>query len=109
MEYDPKCERHLTQAVKLNPYLAEAWNELGECLWKKNDHEAAIDCFKVCLVLQFLFLFVQKVAAYKIMDCVLSGVVEIDSCAIINGHRYFGSLHRRVVFHRGCLNWRTLL
>uniref|UniRef100_F1L7P0 Tetratricopeptide repeat protein 5 n=1 Tax=Ascaris suum TaxID=6253 RepID=F1L7P0_ASCSU len=49
MEYDPKCERHLTQAVKLNPYLAEAWNELGECLWKKNDHEAAIDCFKKSL------------------------------------------------------------
>uniref|UniRef100_A0A914ZXA2 Tetratricopeptide repeat protein 5 OB fold domain-containing protein n=1 Tax=Parascaris univalens TaxID=6257 RepID=A0A914ZXA2_PARUN len=49
MEYDPKCEKHLTQAVKLNPYLAEAWKELGECLWKKNDHEAAIDCFKKSL------------------------------------------------------------
>lgn len=46
-EYDPKCEKHLTHAIKMEPSLGEAWYELGECLWKKKDYESATDCFKV--------------------------------------------------------------
>ncbi|VDM39908.1 unnamed protein product [Toxocara canis] len=49
IEYDPRCEKHLIQAIKLNPHLADAWHELGECLWKKKDCEAAVDCFKKSL------------------------------------------------------------
>ncbi|VDK28539.1 unnamed protein product, partial [Anisakis simplex] len=45
-EYEPECEKYLTKAVKLNPRLTNAWYELGECLWKREDYEIAIDCFK---------------------------------------------------------------
>lgn len=48
-EYDAKCEKHLTNAVKMDPSLRDAWEELGECLWKKNDYQTAIDCFRASL------------------------------------------------------------
>lgn len=43
--YDPQAQEVLSRAVKLNPKLVDAWNCLGECLWKKGDVEAAKNCF----------------------------------------------------------------
>ena len=43
--YDPQAQEALARAVKLDPLLVEAWNSLGECLWKKGDIEAAKNCF----------------------------------------------------------------
>lgn len=31
----------------MNPSMADAWKELGECVWKKQDYNTAIDCFRV--------------------------------------------------------------
>lgn len=40
-EYDTRATQCLSRAVKLNPHLVDAWNELGECYWKnKNIKEA---------------------------------------------------------------------
>uniref|UniRef100_T1J2A1 Tetratricopeptide repeat protein 5 OB fold domain-containing protein n=1 Tax=Strigamia maritima TaxID=126957 RepID=T1J2A1_STRMM len=39
----------LEKAVKLDPKLVEAWNELGECYWKKGDMESAKNCFNGAL------------------------------------------------------------
>lgn len=50
LEYDANCERYLSRAVKLNPTLTDAWYELGECVWKREDFKMAIDCFRVSIV-----------------------------------------------------------
>ncbi|KAL0602917.1 Tetratricopeptide repeat protein 5 [Plecturocebus cupreus] len=48
-DYSPKAEELLSKAVKLEPQLVEAWNQLGEVYWKKGDVAAAHTCFKGAL------------------------------------------------------------
>ena len=48
-DYDPKAEEHLSKAVKLDPKLVEAWNQLGEAYWKKGNINGAKNCFKGAL------------------------------------------------------------
>lgn len=43
--YIPQAEELLSKAVKLEPNLTEAWNELGECYWKNDDIQQAKNCF----------------------------------------------------------------
>lgn len=43
--FDSQAEEALSKAVKLDPKLVEAWNELGESYWKKGDIPAAKNCF----------------------------------------------------------------
>ncbi|XP_064610939.1 tetratricopeptide repeat protein 5-like [Liolophura sinensis] len=43
--YDGKAQEALSKAVKLDPKLVEAWNNLGECYWKCEDIVAAKNCF----------------------------------------------------------------
>lgn len=40
-----QAEELLSKAVKLEPKLIDAWNELGECYWKNDDIEQAKNCF----------------------------------------------------------------
>ncbi|TEA40674.1 hypothetical protein DBR06_SOUSAS9410046 [Sousa chinensis] len=47
--YSPKAEELLSKAVKLEPKLVEAWNQLGEVYWKKGDVAAAHTCFSGAL------------------------------------------------------------
>ena len=35
----------LSKSVKFNPKLTGAWNELGECYYKKGDMQSAKNCF----------------------------------------------------------------
>ncbi|XP_023373343.1 tetratricopeptide repeat protein 5 [Otolemur garnettii] len=48
-DYSPKAEELLSKAVKLEPELVEAWNQLGEVYWKKGDIAAAHTCFSGAL------------------------------------------------------------
>ncbi|XP_067833119.1 tetratricopeptide repeat protein 5 isoform X3 [Heptranchias perlo] len=48
-DYSPKAEEALSKAVKLDPGLVEAWNQLGEVYWKKGDIAAAKTCFSGAL------------------------------------------------------------
>ncbi|XP_068083092.1 tetratricopeptide repeat protein 5 [Anabrus simplex] len=48
--FDIQAEEILSKAVKLDPKLVEAWNELGECYWKKDNIEEAKNCFAGALV-----------------------------------------------------------
>lgn len=48
-DYSPKAEELLSKAVKLEPTLVEAWNQLGEVYWKKGDIAAAHTCFSGAL------------------------------------------------------------
>merc|ERR1712037_460092 len=48
-EYSPDAEATLSKAVKLNPDLADAWNELGECYMMKQDWKTAKTCFEGAL------------------------------------------------------------
>ncbi|XP_068097860.1 tetratricopeptide repeat protein 5 isoform X2 [Hyperolius riggenbachi] len=41
----PEAEELLSKAVKLDPGLVEAWNQLGEVYWKKMDVASAKTCF----------------------------------------------------------------
>lgn len=45
-KFDEKALQALSKSVKLNPQLTQAWNQLGECFWKKNDLNAALNCFE---------------------------------------------------------------
>jgi len=44
--YDKDAEIFLSKAIKLDPEWIDGWNSLGECFWKKNDLEAARNCFE---------------------------------------------------------------
>ncbi|XP_074838809.1 tetratricopeptide repeat protein 5 [Carettochelys insculpta] len=48
-DYNPQAEELLAKAVKLDPELVEAWNQLGEAYWKKGDITAAHTCFSGAL------------------------------------------------------------
>ncbi|XP_069686629.1 tetratricopeptide repeat protein 5-like [Periplaneta americana] len=48
--HSKEAEEVLSRAVKLDPKLVEAWNELGECYWKKDDIEEAKNCFSGALL-----------------------------------------------------------
>ncbi|XP_014661430.1 PREDICTED: tetratricopeptide repeat protein 5-like [Priapulus caudatus] len=43
--HNPEAQDALAKAVKLNPRLVEAWNQLGECYWKQGDMQGAHNCF----------------------------------------------------------------
>ncbi|RXM36591.1 Tetratricopeptide repeat protein 5, partial [Acipenser ruthenus] len=44
-EFSSQAEDALSRAVKLDPTLVEAWNQLGEVYWKKGDVSGARTCF----------------------------------------------------------------
>ncbi|XP_071784948.1 tetratricopeptide repeat protein 5-like [Asterias amurensis] len=48
-EFSSEALECLSKAVKLDPKLVEAWNQLGECYWKNKDVEAARNCFNGAL------------------------------------------------------------
>lgn len=48
-KYDTQAVDFLSKAVKLNPSLTDAWNNLGECYWKSKDIDAAKNCFTQAL------------------------------------------------------------
>uniref|UniRef100_A0A6B0VCH8 Putative tetratricopeptide repeat protein n=1 Tax=Ixodes ricinus TaxID=34613 RepID=A0A6B0VCH8_IXORI len=45
-QFETETYEALSRAVKFNPKLVEAWNELGECYWKKGDILKAQNCFE---------------------------------------------------------------
>ena len=47
--HDPESERLLSKSVKLEPSFVEAWNELGESYWKREDVDNARICFEGAL------------------------------------------------------------
>jgi Flp pilus assembly protein TadD len=55
-EYNKNAEDDLSKAIKLNPKSVEAWNALGECLFKKNDRVGGYRCFNSSLKLVILDL-----------------------------------------------------
>jgi tetratricopeptide (TPR) repeat protein len=48
-KHDPESERLLSKSVKLEPSFVEAWNELGESYWKREDVDNARICFEGAL------------------------------------------------------------
>jgi len=48
-DFDSQAETVLSKAVKLNPTLVDAWNELGESYMRKNDWTTARTCFEGAL------------------------------------------------------------
>lgn len=48
-KYNEEAEELLSNAVKFDPKLVDAWNELGECYWKKDKVNEAATCFKRAL------------------------------------------------------------
>lgn len=64
-EHSPQAEAALTKAVKLDPQLVEAWNQLGESYWKRDNIKEAKNCFqgalkKVLFLVCYITLFQQK-------------------------------------------------
>ena len=48
-KFDSQAFELLSKAIKFNPHLNQAWIQLGECYWKKNDPQAALNCFEGAL------------------------------------------------------------
>lgn len=44
-EFDSKAYEYLSKAVKLDPKLVDAWNQLGELYWKKGEVNNSKNCF----------------------------------------------------------------
>lgn len=59
-KFTPQAEELLSKAVKLEPKLIEAWNELGECYWKNDDIQQAKNCFTGALPHVSSFFFVSN-------------------------------------------------
>ncbi|CAH1106333.1 unnamed protein product [Psylliodes chrysocephalus] len=47
--YNKEAENLLSKAIKLDPKLVDAWNELGECYWKNDELKKSINCFEGAL------------------------------------------------------------
>lgn len=47
--YSKECEELLSKAVKLDPQMIDAWNELGETYWKNDNINEAENCFNGAL------------------------------------------------------------
>ncbi|XP_033753978.1 tetratricopeptide repeat protein 5-like [Pecten maximus] len=47
--HDPNAEEALSKAVKLDPKLVGAWNQLGECYWKSGNINSSINSFSGAL------------------------------------------------------------
>ena len=45
-----EAEAELSRAVKMDPMLGGAWNQLGTCMWKKGDVQLAHDCWQNTLL-----------------------------------------------------------
>ena len=60
-DFSPEALECLSRAVKLDPKMVEAWNNLGETYWKKKDVSAAKNCFEGALnyvsILSILIIF----------------------------------------------------
>ncbi|XP_020522845.1 tetratricopeptide repeat protein 5 isoform X1 [Amborella trichopoda] len=48
-EHCKEAEDHLSKAIKLNPFIQDAWLCLGNCLWKKGELAAAKNCLLLAL------------------------------------------------------------
>lgn len=48
-DYSKEAQDLLSKAVKLDPKLIEAWNELGECYWKNDNLTESKNCFTKAL------------------------------------------------------------
>lgn len=48
-EFSQEAFELLGKAAKLDPQQVDAWNQLGECYWKKGDLQAAYNCFESAL------------------------------------------------------------
>ncbi|XP_017768479.1 PREDICTED: tetratricopeptide repeat protein 5-like [Nicrophorus vespilloides] len=48
-KYSKEAEELLSKAIKLDPKIVEAWNELGDCYCKNNNLIEAINCFNKAL------------------------------------------------------------
>ncbi|XP_026273485.1 tetratricopeptide repeat protein 5 [Frankliniella occidentalis] len=48
-DVNTEAEECLSKALKLNPGLVNAWNELGECFWKRGKTRDAMNCFENAL------------------------------------------------------------
>lgn len=48
-KYNKQAENLLSKAIKLDPKLVDAWNELGECYWKNDDLKKSVSCFEGAL------------------------------------------------------------
>jgi tetratricopeptide (TPR) repeat protein len=48
-KYSKEAENLLSKAIKLDPKLVDAWNELGECFWKNDELKKATNCFEGAL------------------------------------------------------------
>lgn len=47
--HSPTAETALARAVKLDQQLVEAWNQLGETYWKRDNVKEARNCFQGAL------------------------------------------------------------
>lgn len=56
-DFDTQAVDFLSKAVKLDPSLTEAWNNLGECYWKNKDIDAAKNCFTCALSKVSVYIF----------------------------------------------------
>lgn len=47
--HSQEAETALTKAVKLDPNMVDAWNQLGETYWKRDNVKEARNCFQGAL------------------------------------------------------------
>ncbi|XP_062947130.1 tetratricopeptide repeat protein 5 [Cynocephalus volans] len=115
-DYSPKAEELLSKAVKLDPKLVEAWNQLGEVYWKKGDVAAARTCFSGALThcknkvsLQNLSMVLRQLRAdtgdehsHHVMDSVRQAklAVQMD---VHDGHSWYilGNAYLSLYFNTG--------
>ena len=65
-EYSPDAEATLSKAVKLNPDLVDAWNELGECYMMKQ-----VSSQKSCYKRKVMFKYLSRLRIGKLLKPVL--------------------------------------
>ena len=85
-DYDAKAEEHLAKAVKLDPKLVEAWNQLGEAFWKKGNISGAKNCFAGALThVSMISIYLQlskywKISVFALKIVIIFLTVSLNIC-----------------------------
>lgn len=64
--YDHRALECLSKAVKLDPSLVHAWNELGECYWKNLNLKEAKICFEGALTRVIIVKFDLRLICFTV-------------------------------------------
>ncbi|XP_044738738.1 tetratricopeptide repeat protein 5-like isoform X2 [Chrysoperla carnea] len=78
-DFDKNALDLLSKAVKLDPKLVDAWNELGECYWKNDNIKEAKNCFNGALAQRRNKISLRNLSMVYRQECATTKEQQIEN------------------------------